>query len=142
MRRNDRLVGSPSRQSVEHFREARVVRITLGGFATGLNPFGMLDPQIVVDLLLEFGVRVDWMRHGNWPRSKIQRRRERYPTKGSARMADGHGCRKRPPRPGEGTPKGGAHVLALCTTPGQLDYFVALALQQHSQQSALCKGLC
>ena len=34
----------------------------------------------------------------------------------------------------------GAHVLALCTTPGQLDYFVALALQQHGQQSALCKG--
>ena len=140
MRRNDRSVGSPSRQSVEHFREARVVRITPGGFAIGLNPFGMLDPQIVVNLLLEFGVRVDLIRHGNWPRSKIQGRRERYPTKGSARMADGHRCRKRPPRPGEGTPKDGAHVLALCTTPGQLDYFVALALQQHSQQSALCKG--
>jgi hypothetical protein len=68
MRRNDRSVGAPSRQSVEHFREARVVRITPGGFATGLNPFRMLDPQIVVNLLLEFGVRVDLMRHGNWPR--------------------------------------------------------------------------
>ncbi len=63
-----------------------------------------------------------------------------YPTKCSARMAYGHGCRKRLPRPGEGTPKGSAHVLALCTTPGQLAYFVALALQQHGQQSALCKG--
>jgi len=60
--------------------------------------------------------------------------------KRSVRMADGLGCRKRPPRPGEGTPKGGAHVLALCTTPGQLAYFVALALQQHGQQPALCKG--
>ena len=30
--------------------------------------------------------------------------------------------------------------VALCTTPGQLAYFVALALQQHGQQSALCKG--
>jgi hypothetical protein len=29
----------------------------------------------------------------------------------------------------------------LCATPGQLDYFVALALQQHCQQSALRKGL-
>jgi hypothetical protein len=48
--------------------------------------------------------------------------------------------RKRPPRPREGTPKGGAHLVALCTTPGQLAYFVALALQQHGQQSALCKG--
>ena len=66
--RKDRSVGSPSRQSVEHFRQARLVRITRWGFATGLNPLRMLDPQIVVNLLLEFGVRVDWMRHGNWPR--------------------------------------------------------------------------
>jgi hypothetical protein len=58
----------------------------------------------------------------------------------SARTADGHRCRKRPPRPGEGTPKGGAHVLALCTAQGQLAYFIALALQQHGQQPALCKG--
>jgi len=68
MRRNDRLVGSPWRQSVEHFRETRLVRIAYGGFAIWLDPFGVLDPQIVVNLLLEFGVRVDWMRHGNRPR--------------------------------------------------------------------------
>ena len=61
MSRNDRSVGSPSRQSVEHFCEARVVRITLGGSATGLNP---LRAQIVVNLLLQFGVRVDWMGMG------------------------------------------------------------------------------
>jgi hypothetical protein len=58
----------------------------------------------------------------------------------SARMGYGHGCGKRSPWPGEGTPKGSTHVLALCTTPGQLAYFVALALQQHGQQAALCKG--
>ena len=57
-----------------------------------------------------------------------------------ARTADGHRCRKRAPRPGKGTPKGSAHLVALCTTPGQLPYFVALALQQHGQQSALCKS--
>jgi hypothetical protein len=68
MSRNDRSVGCPSRQSVEHFREARVVRITHRGFATGRNPFGMLDPQIVVNLLLELGVGVDLMIHGYWPR--------------------------------------------------------------------------
>ena len=68
MRSSDRLVGSASRQGVEHFREARVVRITLGGFAIWLDPFGMLDPQIVVNLLLEFGVRVDWMRDDHRPR--------------------------------------------------------------------------
>jgi hypothetical protein len=32
-------------------------------------------------------------------------------------------------------------VLAVCTTLGQLDYFVTLVLQQHGQQSALRKGL-
>ena len=68
MKRNDRSVRSRSFQRVEHFREARLVRITHGGFATGLNPFRMLDPQIVVNLVLEFGVRVDWMRRGNRPR--------------------------------------------------------------------------
>ena|SRR5712692_2409646 len=66
MRKNDRLVGSPSRQSVEHFREARLVRITRGGFAIWLDPFGMLDPEIVVNLLPELGVGVDLRRHGNW----------------------------------------------------------------------------
>jgi hypothetical protein len=29
----------------------------------------------------------------------------------------------------------------VCTTLGQLDYFVTLALQQHGEQSALGEGL-
>ena len=45
--------------------------------------------------------------------------------------------RERAPRPSEGTSKGGTHVLAVRATPGQLDDCVALALQQHGQQSAL-----
>jgi hypothetical protein len=44
------------------------------------------------------------------------------------------------PRPSEGTPKGGTQVLAVCATPGHLEYFVALVLQQHGQHSALRKG--
>jgi hypothetical protein len=32
------------------------------------------------------------------------------------------------------------HALALCTASGQLEYFAALALQQHGEQSALRKG--
>jgi hypothetical protein len=59
--------------------------------------------------------------------------------KGFAGMADGHGRRKSAPRPSEDIPKVGTHVLALCATRGQLDYFVALALQQHGQQSGLRK---
>jgi len=63
---NDRLVRSRSRRSAEQFPEARLVRIARGTFAIRLDPFGMLNPQIVVNLLLELGVRVDLARHGHW----------------------------------------------------------------------------
>jgi hypothetical protein len=53
MSSSDRLVGSPSRQSVEQLGEARLVRITRGAFAIWLDPFGMLNPEVVVNLLLE-----------------------------------------------------------------------------------------
>jgi hypothetical protein len=36
---------------------------------------------------------------------------------------------ERAPCPNEGIPKSGTHTLALCATPSQLDYSVALALQ-------------
>ena len=45
--------------------EPRLVRITLGRFAIWLDPFGMLDAQVVVDLLPEFGVSVDLVRHNH-----------------------------------------------------------------------------
>jgi len=59
MNSSDRLVGCPSRQCVQQFHEAH------GGFAIWLDPFGMLDPQVVVNLFPEFGVGVDLARHGN-----------------------------------------------------------------------------
>ena len=58
--------GSPARQSVEQFREARLVRITHGGFAIWLDPFGILDPEVVVDLLPELRVSADLKTHGRW----------------------------------------------------------------------------
>ena len=58
---------SASRQSVEQFREAQLVRITPGGLAIWLDPFGMLDSQVVVNLLPEFGVSVDLVRRGHLP---------------------------------------------------------------------------
>src|SRR6266487_5847589 len=66
MRRSDGLVRSHSRQIIEQFQEARFVRITHGGLAIWLDPFGMLNPQVVVNLLPELGVGVDLRRHGNW----------------------------------------------------------------------------
>ena len=87
MRRNDRSVGSPSRQSVEHFREARVLRITLGGLATGLNPFGMLSPQIVVNLLLQFDVRVEL--DETWESVPAKDLRSAREVSGEVRVANG-----------------------------------------------------
>jgi hypothetical protein len=43
-------------------------------------------------------------------------------------------------QPIERTPKGRTRLLTSCSTPGQLNHFVALALQQHGQHSALRKG--
>jgi len=57
MRRNDRLVGSPSRQSVEQFHEGH------GGFAISLDPFGMLDPQVVVNPFSQVCVRIKLVQH-------------------------------------------------------------------------------
>jgi hypothetical protein len=60
--------------------------------------------------------------------------------KGLDEIVDERSFRERTEWPSEGSPNGGTHVLASCATPGQLDYFVALALQQHGEQSALRKG--
>jgi hypothetical protein len=66
MSSSDRSVGFRSHRSTEQLREARLVRIARGTFAISLDPFGMLDPQIVVNLFLELGVCVDLVKHRNW----------------------------------------------------------------------------
>ena len=53
-----------SRQGVEQFHEARLVRITNGRLATWLHPFGMLEPQVVVNLLPKLVIGADLVRHG------------------------------------------------------------------------------
>ena len=47
-------MGPHSRQSIEYFQEAH------GGFAIWLDPFGIFDPQVVVNLLPEFGVVMEF----------------------------------------------------------------------------------
>jgi hypothetical protein len=44
------LVGFHGSRGVEQFHQARLVRITQRRLAIWLDPFGMLDPQIIVDL--------------------------------------------------------------------------------------------
>ena len=53
-----------SRQSIEQHHEARLVRITNGRLAIWLHPFGMLEPQVVVNLSPKLGVRMDLVKHG------------------------------------------------------------------------------
>jgi hypothetical protein len=59
------MVLPPSRECIQEFREARLVSITHGGFAISLDPFGMLDPQLVVNLFQELGVRADLVRQSH-----------------------------------------------------------------------------
>jgi hypothetical protein len=66
MRINNTLGGFSSRQTIEQFHEARLVRVAHGGFAIWLDPFGMLDPEVVVNLFPELSVGVDLMRRGRW----------------------------------------------------------------------------
>jgi len=91
MSSSDRSVGSRSRRSGEQFREERLVRIAHGRLAIGLDPFGMLNPQIVVNLLLELGVGVDLVIHGYCP-GKIQVWRGMVPTRGSAESSTSLGA--------------------------------------------------
>jgi hypothetical protein len=67
MRINNWLTGFSSRQTSQQFYEARLVRIAHGRFAIWLDPFGMLDSQVVVNLLLELRVGVNLMTRGCWP---------------------------------------------------------------------------
>jgi hypothetical protein len=66
MKSNDPLVGSFSSYRVEQFHETRLVRIAHRTIAIWLNPFGMLDPEIVVNLLPKLSVAMDLMRFGHW----------------------------------------------------------------------------
>jgi hypothetical protein len=66
MNGSSRLVGSGWRECIEQFHEARLVGITHGAFAIWLDPFGVLNPQVVVDLLPKLGVTVDLVRRGHW----------------------------------------------------------------------------
>ena len=73
MRSSDRRVGSSWRQSVEQFHETRLVSITHGGLAIWLYPFGMLEAQVVVNLLPKVGIGADLVRHGYVKDSRMPR---------------------------------------------------------------------
>src|SRR5215471_13962017 len=51
-------------QDIERFHQARLVRITHGRLAIWLDPFGMLDPQVFVNLFPQVCVRMELVKHG------------------------------------------------------------------------------
>ena len=69
--RGIRLIAAPSRQCAEQFYEARLIRITDGGFAIWLDPFGVLESQVVVNLLLGARYRCGFG-HAHSARCKVQ----------------------------------------------------------------------
>ena len=66
MRVNNRLSGFSFPRTIEQFDQARLVRITLGRFATWLDPVRVLNPKIVVNLLPELRVSVDLLMRWRW----------------------------------------------------------------------------
>jgi hypothetical protein len=67
MRINNRLSGFSSLQTIEQFHQTRLVRITLGRFATWLDPIRVLNPEVIMNLLPELLVGMDPMIRGRWP---------------------------------------------------------------------------
>ena len=66
MRINNSVSGFAWRQTIEQCHEARLIRIAHGRFAIWLDPFRMLNPKVVVDLLPELHVSVDLMMQRRW----------------------------------------------------------------------------
>ena len=75
-------VESPSRENIELFRETRLVRITHGGFAICLDPFGMFLAQRVVDLALKVNVFLDFARK-DWRSVRFHQQHHRRQSIGS-----------------------------------------------------------
>jgi hypothetical protein len=98
----------------------------------------VLDAQVVVNLLPELCVGVD-LRHGHWLGEDSSLPRNAF-SEASAERSNSDGAVSERQQPIQPVPKGRTRLLAVCSTPGQLNHFVALALQQHGQQSALRKG--
>ena len=117
-----------SRQSTDQFHKAGVVRITSGGLAIWLHPFGMLEPQVVVNLLPKLGIGADLVVHGHVKESRMPRE---CPSNTSVEWSTSDGAANTRQQPSERACKGRTQLAAVCATLGQLDHFVALALQQH-----------
>jgi hypothetical protein len=58
-----RLIGFCSFRTIKQFHQARLVRITHRRLAIWLDPFGMLDPQVIVNLFSQICVGMGLVDH-------------------------------------------------------------------------------
>ena len=63
IRKSDIIVGFHWHRGKEQFRQTRFIRITHWRLAILLDPLGMLDPQVIVNLLKQASVGVDLVSH-------------------------------------------------------------------------------
>ena len=75
-------VGSPSRESIELFRETHLIRITHGGFAIWLDPIAMFLTQRVVDLAPKVNVFLDFAKK-DWRSVRFHQQHDRRQSIGS-----------------------------------------------------------
>ena len=95
----------------------------------------MLNAQVVVNLLPELAVRTDLGEHGDDSNAARDSSRQ-VPF----RIVGGRSSREGTECPRERAPNKLMHMLAVHTTPGQLDRFTALVFKQRSKQATLRKG--
>jgi hypothetical protein len=120
--RGVRTVGSDLFEVAEQFHEAYLIRITDRRFTIWLHPFWMLDPEVMMNLPPKFSVRVNIASlHCLDENSSVQPNRSSKTTSPSSTS-----CGPMSARQGPGL--------------GQLAAVLALASQQHGQQSAFSKS--
>jgi hypothetical protein len=90
----------------------------------------MLEPQVVVNPLLKLGIGVALVKHGYVKDSRMPGEDSSNASVDWSSRRGGASTRQ---QPSEHTRKGRKRLAAVYATLGQLDHFVVLALQQHSQ---------
>ena len=63
----------------EQFHEPNFIRIAHGRLTIWLHPFGMLDSEVVMDLLSKLSVSMNLMSHRHWSGETQVRRRTVFP---------------------------------------------------------------
>jgi hypothetical protein len=104
-----------------------------------LDPLGMLDPQVVVNLLQQVRVSADFLGHSHIASvedSSVPGEGSFFKATTEPSTSDVISARQ---QPSETISKEATHLLAVRTALGQLDHFAALVSQQLGQQSALRK---